>query len=116
MVFANGAALHGMDAGMLADLGLFHSVTERTDYHSKAPSPLNPFDLFEECVSGRFDWRGTERFAGRDNHFRCSRCLDLWWCFNRQDFFFFFQLSSSSFITIISMLHARFLDSEDLVK
>lgn len=36
---------------MLADLGLFHSVTERTDYHSKTPSPLNPFDLFEERVS-----------------------------------------------------------------
>lgn len=112
MVFANGAALHGMDAGMLADLGLFHSVTERTDYHSKTPSPLNPFHLFEAGgLTG-------EALRGLQGGIITFVAPDVWTSggLSIVRIFLFFQLSSSSFLTIISMLHARFLDSEDLVK
>lgn len=46
--FVNGAALHGMVAGMLSDLGLFHSVTEHTDYRSENLSAFKSLQPFEE--------------------------------------------------------------------
>lgn len=120
---ARWSRLRGMDTRMLADLGLFHGVNERTDYRGKpthplspaAPSALNLFDLLRNAKASGLNGRGTERLAGSWVGIICLTAPDVW---TSGGLFLIHESSTvshqASFFNA-ACAQNRFLDSDDLL-